>query len=282
MIEPHEVAPPDRSSSPPAGRAVLLVARSAFAAAPHREMARIAARAGRLPDVARADFCFVEQGTPSLLERLLELRDAGVAEITLVPLMLPVEPGFRNWLARTLRRWQREIEGPWPLIGLAAGPAESPLLDSLISSLLDEGNVEPIAAPERPIPPEASLVPAQKRRVLVCAGRACNEAGSDAIWGHLRNCQERRKLRVTGDGVMTAKSTCLGPCALAPVLQVFPEGTYYGGVTETAIDRIVEEHLLGGRIVETFAYHPTARKQRLRDARSDTTSPHSEKDELHA
>jgi (2Fe-2S) ferredoxin len=65
---------------------------------------------------------------------------------------------------------------------------------------------------------------------------------------------------------MTAKATCLGPCALAPVLQVFPEGTYHGGVTEAAIDRIAEEHLLGGRIVEAFAYHPTGRKQRLRHA----------------
>jgi (2Fe-2S) ferredoxin len=45
---------------------------------------------------------------------------------------------------------------------------------------------------------------------------------------------------------------------------VFPEGTYYGGVTEDAIDRIIGDHLLGGRITEDFAYHPTGRKQRLR------------------
>lgn len=60
------------------------------------------------------------------------------------------------------------------------------------------------------------------------------------------------------------KTTCLGPCNLAPVVQVFPEGTYYGGVTEAAIDRIITEHLLGGMVLEDFAYHPTGRKQRLR------------------
>ncbi|CAN7626615.1 hypothetical protein LJR007_001197 [Aminobacter sp. LjRoot7] len=65
---------------------------------------------------------------------------------------------------------------------------------------------------------------------------------------------------------MTAKSTCLGPCNLAPVLQVFPEGTYYGGVTEAAVDRIVTEHLLGGAVVDDFAYQPTGRKQVLRPA----------------
>jgi len=104
----------------------------------------------------------------------------------------------------------------------------------------------------------------------VCEGGACNSAGADAIWGHLRNQQERRKLRVTGDGTMTAKSSCLGPCNLAPVLQVFPEGTYYGGITEHAVDRIITEHLLAGHVVEDFAYHPTGRKQRLRPSPQQT------------
>jgi hypothetical protein len=126
-------------------RAVLLVARSAFAAAPHREMREIAARASRLPGVGRAEFCFVEQGTPSLLEKLVELKCEGLAEITLVPLMLPIEPGFRNWLARSLQRWQGEIAGPWPRLSIAAGPAESPLLDLLLQSLLADGAPEPVA-----------------------------------------------------------------------------------------------------------------------------------------
>ncbi|MGY6708466.1 MAG: (2Fe-2S) ferredoxin domain-containing protein [Rhizobiaceae bacterium] len=282
-MQPIKAGSSERDPARQGGRAVLLVARSAFAAAPHRQMERIAARAQRLPGVSRAEFCFVEQGTPSLRERLIELKGEGLAEITLVPLMLPIEPGFRNWLVRCLRRWQTEIDGPWPRLGIAAGPGASPVLDLLLGSLIGDGNVEPIPSPERPLAPEGSLVPAQKRRVLVCAGRACNEAGSDAIWGHLRNCQERRKLRVTGDGVMTAKSTCLGPCSLAPVLQVFPEGTYYGGVTEAAVDAIVEEHLLGGKIVDDFAYRPTGRKQRLRAAQTDTIAkPFSKEDEFHA
>lgn len=281
-MQPIEASRSEQGSARHGGRAVLLVARSAFAAAPHRQMEQIAARAQRLPGVDRAEFCFVEQGTPSLLERLIELKREGLAEVILVPLMLPIEPGFRNWLVRCLRRWQTELAGPWPRLSIAAGPADSPILDLLLESLIGNGDVEPIPAPERPLPPEGSLVPAQKRRVLVCAGRACNEAGADAIWGHLRNCQERRKLRVTGDGVMTAKSTCLGPCSLAPVLQVFPEGTYYGGVTEAAIDAIVEQHLLGGNTVEDFAYRPTGRKQRLRDTQADTDTPFSKEDEFHA
>lgn len=244
--------------------AVLLVAKSAFAAAPHKEMQRLAQLASALPGVAAVGFGFTEQGTPSLREALTALRQTGVSDILLVPLMLPVEPSFHVWLNKSLRRWQAQDASPWPNLRIARSLSESGLLPAVMAELVDSAHAaDPVPPLEKPMP-EGSLVPAQKRRVLVCQGAPCNAAGADVIWGHLRNQQERQKLRVTGDGTMTAKSTCLGPCNLAPVLQVFPEGTYYGGVDESAIDRIVSEHLLGGAVVEDFAYQPTGRKQVLR------------------
>ena len=64
---------------------------------------------------------------------------------------------------------------------------------------------------------------------------------------------------------MSCKTSCLGPCALAPVLQVWPDGTFYGGVDETDVDRIIAEHLLGGRPVSEYAYAPATGKQKLRE-----------------
>lgn len=219
--------------------------------------------AALLPDVAQATSCFSEQGQPSLRDALLDLRGRGFTSILIVPLTLPMEPSFMNWMTKSLKRWQAEHPGGWPPIRVARDIAQSLHFEPLIAAMVAGAAIAPAIVPDG-AKPEASLVPAQKRRVLVCEGGACNAAGADAIWGHLRNVQERRKLRVTGGGTMTAKSTCLGPCALAPVVQVFPEGIYYGGVTEPAIDRIVEEHLLGGCVVDDFAYQPTGRKQRLR------------------
>lgn len=241
----------------------MLVAKSAFAAAPHEEMRRIAGIAAMLHGVTAAVSCYSEQGQPSLREALLSARADGHDEILIVPLVLPMEPSFLNWLTRSLKRWQREHPGRWPPIRLSRDIAQSLHFEPLIAALVNGATAEPAIVPDDG-KVEASLVPQQKRRVLVCEGGACNAAGADAIWGHLRNVQVRRKLRLTGDGTMTTKTTCLGPCGLAPVLQVFPEGTYYGGVTEEAVDRIAEEHLLGGRVVEEFAYRPTGRKQRLR------------------
>lgn len=254
---------PAGSGPPP--RAVVLLAKSAFAAAPMQAMQQLAARIQRRRGAGEhVTFAFSEQGSPALRDVMRALRDGGSGEIVIVPLLIPLEPSFHLWLGRTLQRWLREEPGLWPAIRIAAPPEEAPGLDELLGALIDSGSVSPeVAVPERPRP-DASLVPAQKRRVLVCQGGPCNAAGADVIWGHLRNEQERRKLRITGDGVMTAKSTCLGPCNLAPVLQVFPEGTYYGGVTEAGIDRIIDEHLLGGRIVAALAYEPTGRKQSLR------------------
>lgn len=254
------------------GRAVLLVAKSAFAAAPHAEMQRMAAMAALLQGVATAVACYSEQGQPSLRDALLSLRGGPYETIIVVPLVLPLEPGFLNWITRSLKRWQSEHPGGWPPIRISRDIAQSLHFEPLLGALINGASAEPAIPTDDPVKQEGSLVPAQKRRVLVCEGGACNAAGAHAIWGHLRNVQENRKLRTTGDGTMTAKATCLGPCNLAPVLQVFPEGTYYGGVTETAVDRIVEEHLLGGRVVEDFAYQPTGRKQRLRLVAKNSTS----------
>lgn len=256
----------------PPRRAILLIAKSAFAASPHLEMQRLAKKLAENLTVSHpgdiVSFAFTEQGTPSLRDGLFSLVEQQFDHITILPLVLPVEPSFRNWLVKSLKRWQAKAEQPWPEISITGDIASSDLMLPLMRDLLEDAQALD-TMPGKVVAEEGSLVPAQKYRVLVCSGGACNSAGADTIWNHLRNQQERLKLRVTGAGTMTAKSTCLGPCNLAPVLQVFPDGTYYGGVTEQAVDEIIAGHLLGnnllgGDVVETHAYHPTGRKQRLR------------------
>lgn len=63
---------------------------------------------------------------------------------------------------------------------------------------------------------------------------------------------------------MSCKSSCLGPCNLAPRNPALSGRHLLWRVTKAAIDRIVSEHLLGGRVVEDFAYQPTGHKQTLR------------------
>lgn len=266
----HLITPPMR----PSRRAILLIAKSAFAASPHLEMQRLAEKMAEHIALSHpgdiVQFAFTEQGTPSLREGLFSLLEQKLDYITILPLVLPVEPSFRNWLVKSLKRWRASATQPWPEISITGDIASASQMLPLMSELLEQAQAQALeTTPGKAVVQEGSLVPAQKYRVLVCSGGACNSAGADTIWNHLRNQQERLKLRVTGAGTMTAKSTCLGPCNLAPVLQVFPDGTYYGGVTEQAVDDIISGHLLGSpelgnHVVETHAYHPTGRKQRLR------------------
>ncbi|MFK4826113.1 (2Fe-2S) ferredoxin domain-containing protein [Paenochrobactrum sp. BZR 588] len=251
-------------AAPVAQEAVILLAKSAFAAAPHQDMQRLAELAAVQYPQAHIIYAFSEQGRPSFKQALLELSRQNFKQILVLPLVLPMEPSFQLWITKMLRRWQQESDLPWPEIKLGATLDKSPYWAALLKGLLHEtAQSVPLPPMEKPFN-EGSLIPAQKYRMLVCEGRACQAAGADAIWCHLRNEQERQKLRIVGEGMMSAQTSCLGPCNLAPVVQVFPDGTWYGGVTEQAIDRIISEHLLQGLPVNDFAYSATGKKQRLR------------------
>lgn len=101
-------------------RTVLLLARSAIAAPPLREMERLRALVAALPGVARAEIAFSEQGTPSLRHALDALVTAGVAELTILPLMLPPEAAFQAWLTRTLAGQGLPALAAYPALAAAA------------------------------------------------------------------------------------------------------------------------------------------------------------------
>lgn len=243
---------------------VLLLARSAITAPPLKEMERLRAALAMRPGVHEAGFAFSEQGSPSLRHAIDKLVAAGCDRLVILPMLIPAEPNFQAWLTRTLTRWRFRDERPWPAIEIAALlPDEASLASLLDAALAAERSELPLSSAKAT--PEGSLVPAQKRRVLVCMGGPCNVAGAEVIWGHFRNEQDRLGLRTAGEGCMSAKTSCLGPCNLAPVVQVWPEGTYYGGVDEAAVDRIIADHVLRGEPATDHAYESTGRKQFLRD-----------------
>ena len=50
--------------------------------------------------------------------------------------------------------------------------------------------------------------------------------------------------------VMITNTGCFGICNQGPIMVVYPEGVWYGAVTEEDIDRIVEQHIINGLPVE--------------------------------
>lgn len=245
--------------------AAVLVAKSSLTNAAANEMQSLAAYLDTLSLVDHTTFAFSEQGSPSLRETLQCLADQEFDEVVLLPWILPMEPGFQLWATKTVHRWRAaDPSRHWPAVRIASSLAATDAVALLLAEMTQAGLTAAAIVQPTTVTSEGSIVPPQMRRVLVCQGGPCNNAGAAVIWGHLRNEQKRLELRTTGGGVMSCKTTCLGPCHLAPVLQVFPESTYYGGVDEPGVDRIIEQHLLGGKVVDELAYQPLRERQYLR------------------
>src|SRR5690606_8442362 len=104
-----------------------------------------------------------------------QLRRPEVRTILVVPLLLPIEPSFANWVRRSISRWQTEDPDGWPDVFVSPGLSGSKQLINLLREAIESDEAS-LIAPATHAKPEGSLVPPQHNRVLVCQGGACNAA----------------------------------------------------------------------------------------------------------
>ncbi len=94
-------------------------------------------------------------------------------------------------------------------------------------------------------------MPAVENTVLICAGGACISAGEKSV----RNVFEETLKKYSLESVVRVVETgCMGACDLGPILVIYPEGVFYQKITAENAARIVEEHILKGRVVEDLLY----------------------------
>ena len=90
-----------------------------------------------------------------------------------------------------------------------------------------------------------------RAHVLVCtAGNCAPKLEQKRALRDLRKRLKARGLTSRKGGVMCTAVGCLQVCGGGPIAVVWPDGTWYRDATPENLDRILEEHILGGKVVE--------------------------------
>lgn len=96
--------------------------------------------------------------------------------------------------------------------------------------------------------------PYYEQHVFICMnerddGRpCCAQQGAQAAQEHMK--RRIKQLDLNGQGkIRINKAGCLDRCEEGPVMVIYPQGTWYTYVDQEDLDEIIDEHLVGGKVV---------------------------------